>query len=294
MVWNMRKISYNEVERFAISRTLSGALVPPFFAAFLCRYPSIVECTFHRIRSFYFALMLEGQMEYCERGAEPCQCRPGTLVLLPAGCCYSWHVLEPVTALHCIHSGFSISEHGALSTLFGFPLQRVMTVELGREWVVRTKEEIRRLPELTFAGVHLSGFILELCAAALEKSSRIPSPQENDRDSELFKQCVYFVEEHLAAPFTVREMARKCRVSERKLFQLFHLRLNMAPFQYVAMRKVTLARRLLGSGMSGGEIAERIGFSGQNYFIRFFKRETGMTPEAYRRSLRHNSSFSGH
>lgn len=61
----MRKISYNEVERFAISRTLSGAMVPPFFAAFLCRYPSIVECTFHRIRSFYFALMLEGQMEYC-------------------------------------------------------------------------------------------------------------------------------------------------------------------------------------------------------------------------------------
>lgn len=110
---------------------------------------------------------------------------------------------------------------------------------------------------------------------------------------ELFKQCVYFVEEHLAGSFTVREMARKCRVSERKLFQLFHERLNMAPFQYVAMRKVTLARRLLGSGMSGGEIAEQIGFSGQNYFVRFFKRETGMTPEAYRRSLRQNSSFSG-
>ena len=101
------------------------------------------------------------------------------------------------------------------------------------------------------------------------------------------------MEEHLAGSFTVREMARKCRVSERKLFQLFHERLNMAPFQYVAMRKVTLARRLLGSGMSGGEIAEQIGFSGQNYFVRFFKRETGMTPEAYRRSLRQNSSFSG-
>lgn len=57
--------------------------------------------------------------------------------------------------------------------------------------------------------------------------------------------------------------------------------------------KVTLARRLLGSGMSGGEIAEQIGFSGQNYFVRFFKRETGMTPEAYPRSLRQNSSFSG-
>lgn len=293
MVWNMRKINYNEVDRFAISRTLSGALVPPLLSAFLCRYPSVAECSCHRIRSFYFALMLEGKMEYQEQGAEPSLCRPGTLVLLPAGCCYSWRVLEPVTAFHCIHSGFSISEHGALATLFGFPLQRVMTVELGQEWVERTNEEIRRLPELGFVGVQLSGFILELCAAVLEKSSRISNSLESDRDSELFKQCVYFVEEHLAEPFTVREMARKCRVSERKLFLLFRSRLNMAPFQYVAMRKVTLARRLLGSGMSGGEIAEQIGFSGQNYFVRFFKRETGMTPEAYRRSLRQNSSFSG-
>lgn len=292
MVWNMRKISYNEVDRFAISRTLSGTLVSPLLSAFLCRYPSIAECAFHRIRSFYFALILEGTMEYCEQGAESCLCRPGTLVLLPAGSYYSWRIQEPVTAFHCIHSGFSISEHGALSTLFGFPLQRVMTVELGPEWVARTNEEIRRLPEIAFAGVHLSGFILELCAAVLEKSSRISNSLENDRDSELFKQCVYFVEEHLAESFTVREMARKCRVSERKLFQLFHSRLNMAPFQYVAMRRVTLARRLLGGGMASGEIAERIGFSGQSYFIRFFKQQTGMTPEAYRRSLWKNGSFS--
>ena len=51
------------------------------------------------------------------------------------------------------------------------------------------------------------------------------------------------------------------------------------------MRKVELAKRLLGTGMPGGEIAGHIGFAGQNYFIRFFKRQTGMTPEAFRRTL---------
>lgn len=282
---NMKKISYNEVSRFAISRLLSGTLVPPLSSASLCRYPACVECALHRINCFYFSLILEGEMEYCEQGAPPCLCRPGTLVLLPAFSNYSWRVLKPVTAFQCAHNGFSISGHGALSTLFGFPQRNVMAVELGREWATRAGEAAEHLTSGAFPGVRLSGFILEICAAALENGGNAGNSPVRDEDQELFKQCVYFVEEHLSKPFTAREMARKCRIGERKLFNLFHSRLNMAPFQYVAMRKVELAKRLLGTGMSGGEIAGHIGFAGQNYFIRFFKRQTGMTPEAFRRTL---------
>lgn len=281
----MKTIKYHEVSRFATAQLLSGTLVSPLSSANLCRYTTSVECALHKNTRFHFSLILEGEMEYCEPSAGSFPCRPGTLVVLPACINYSWRVMEPTTAFTCAHNGFSIGDHGALSTLFGVLQPSVTTVQLGAEWVARTRETAAGLSQCAFPGVHLSGFILELCAAALEKGGKEQSSQVRDEDQLLFKECLCFVEQHLSAPFTVEKMACACHIGERKLFYLFRTRLRLTPFQYVAMRKIELAKRLLGTGMPGSEIAEHIGFASQNYFIRFFKRQTGTTPEAFRNSL---------
>ncbi|MBP3397122.1 MAG: helix-turn-helix transcriptional regulator [Clostridia bacterium] len=52
------------------------------------------------------------------------------------------------------------------------------------------------------------------------------------------------------------------------------------------MRRIEQARRLISAGdKSMLEIALELGFCSQSHFNKVFKKETGMTPAAYRRGM---------
>ena len=283
----MRRLKFSEVSEFAIWTLVNGSLVPPFQLAGISRYPGRAECDYHRVSSYYLSLTLEGRMEYEEMGNPPCVCTPGTLLLIPVYNRFCWRVLEPATAFQCALRGFSIQEHEVLATLFGSRLESIGTVPLGMKWVERIRTCCAGLPERTYSGVYLSGVLLELCASALEAAEKNGFSGSGSRDSASVRCCICFVEEHLSEPFTLSEMAKACNMSLRKLFYLFRNHLGMAPHRYIAARKVELAERLLRTNMSSGEIASELGFSDANYFIRFFSRETGETPETRRRNMKH-------
>ena len=58
----------------------------------------------------------------------------------------------------------------------------------------------------------------------------------------------------------------------------------MTPVAYLNRYRVQQAKQLLTyTHKSITEIALDVGFSGSGYFSRIFRRETGMSPEAYRR-----------
>jgi AraC-like DNA-binding protein len=60
--------------------------------------------------------------------------------------------------------------------------------------------------------------------------------------------------------------------------------LGLTPVAYLNRYRVQQARQLLKTThKSITEIALDVGFSGSSYFSRIFRRETGMSPEAYRR-----------
>jgi len=97
-------------------------------------------------------------------------------------------------------------------------------------------------------------------------------------------QCVYYVERNLDREITVPLLARQAHLSGSRLFQLFQKDFGLSPMQYVAKRKTEAAKRLLtSSSLSVGEVAARLGFQSANYFVRFFRKHTGSTPQAMRR-----------
>lgn len=60
----------------------------------------------------------------------------------------------------------------------------------------------------------------------------------------------------------------------------------MTPSQYAAWAKLRKARTLLAeSDLSVKKIAFACGFENEYYFSNFFKKHTGLSPTAYRRTL---------
>jgi AraC-like DNA-binding protein len=77
------------------------------------------------------------------------------------------------------------------------------------------------------------------------------------------------------------ELAHEAGVSKYHLLRQFRRHIGLAPHAYQVAVRIARARELLGLGLSGAEIAERVGFYDQSAFTRAFKRASGITPGAY-------------
>lgn len=83
------------------------------------------------------------------------------------------------------------------------------------------------------------------------------------------------------------KLASLCGLSKEYFRQSFRDTYGMSPLQYLHREKLQYACTLLtDSRLSITEIAGLCGFDGGNYFARFFRKHTGMTPTAYRQLYR--------
>ena len=71
-------------------------------------------------------------------------------------------------------------------------------------------------------------------------------------------------------------------LSRYELARQFRVMCGTSPYRYVLMRRLDLARKLLGEGRSLVEVAIEAGFADQAHFSRLFKATFGITPARYR------------
>jgi AraC family transcriptional regulator len=102
------------------------------------------------------------------------------------------------------------------------------------------------------------------------------------------RAVVEYVEEHLDASPTLKEMAALVRLSPYYFARQFKRATGLPPHQYVVARRVERAKQLLqtGSDVSLAEVAAHAGFSDQSQFAYHFKRLVGVTPGLFRMSAR--------
>jgi AraC-like DNA-binding protein len=106
-----------------------------------------------------------------------------------------------------------------------------------------------------------------------------------NRSNSHVSKALDFITKHHAKPLTLAEIAGAVGLSPYRLAHLVKAHTGKTILQIIIHARVQNARHLLeNSEKSCTEIAYEAGFNDQSYFIKHFKRLTGITPAKYRRT----------
>lgn len=140
-----------------------------------------------------------------------------------------------------------------------------------------------------FAGADLSLQCARLTLIDTKRRSQAPYAsflQFTGHGDELVARGQAWLQERLAEPFSLDEMARALNTSERTLMRRFRAALGDTPLHYLQRLRLHAAQRLLETSELGLEaIVERVGYSDLSAFRRLFKRELSCSPGEYRRAM---------
>ncbi|MCD8307614.1 MAG: PocR ligand-binding domain-containing protein [Clostridia bacterium] len=96
-----------------------------------------------------------------------------------------------------------------------------------------------------------------------------------------------YIEEHIDEKITAETLCEQFHVARHILYDIFDKNFNTTVQKYIADKRLDLAKKLLvSSDKALRQISDDTGFSDYNYFINFFKKETGMPPLQYRKKYR--------
>jgi AraC family transcriptional regulator len=99
------------------------------------------------------------------------------------------------------------------------------------------------------------------------------------------RRVIDYIEEHLGAKLTVKDIASAIELSKSHFTRAFKSTVGTSPMVYIAARRVERAKRMMiASAESLTEIALDCGFADQSHLNRQFRRAVGVTPGQWRRS----------
>ena len=95
-----------------------------------------------------------------------------------------------------------------------------------------------------------------------------------------------FVATHYGRGITLEEMAAEAGISPYHFARLFKQTIGQSPYQFVLAYRVEQAKKLMADPTRPlADVALACGFSDQAHFSRVFKRLSGSTPTAWRKTL---------
>lgn len=110
---------------------------------------------------------------------------------------------------------------------------------------------------------------------------------ENKTFDPLVENMKNYIRENLAYDFSMGEMAAAFNYAEKYLGRVFKERTGQSVKDYCNRAKVSQAKTLLAeTDLSVALIAAQSGFNSVTYFDRVFRKITGLSPQAYRSSVK--------
>jgi len=168
--------------------------------------------------------------------------------------------------------------------------------------VMRGMESTRKIPVIVVTGKDLTTADMtrlnQGVAAVLGKGlfsidetiTHISTALENKRRlsgeaQRMVRAGMAYIHENYTGEISRRDIAQHIGITEDHLTFCFRQELGTTPIDYLHRYRINQAKRMLKESQDRiTEIALNVGFSDSGYFSRVFRRATGMSPEAFRRS----------
>ncbi len=98
------------------------------------------------------------------------------------------------------------------------------------------------------------------------------------------RRAMAHLEEHLAEPFNLAELAATVGMSEFHFSRLFKKATGVSPSRHLIRQRIARAQQLLQeTDLSIIRVGTAVGYSSPSHFAQLFKRETGLLPRQYRK-----------
>ena len=110
--------------------------------------------------------------------------------------------------------------------------------------------------------------------------------EQKEEKVPVIEQIITEIQEHYTENIILTELAKKYGISVGYLSSLIKENVGMSYSDYVTARRIQKAKELLeDERLSMEQIAEQTGFRDHFYFIKVFKKHTGITPGQYRKHM---------
>ncbi len=127
----------------------------------------------------------------------------------------------------------------------------------------------------------LESLILNLIRRTHNKITIAPSKK-------ITKECRFveqYIDEHFTENITLQKLSELTYLNKYYLVHSFKEYNGTSPINYLINKRINEAKQLLETtNHSIAKIAIAVGFSSQSYFSQVFKRETGLTPNEWRKA----------
>uniref|UniRef100_UPI0021A5D2DF helix-turn-helix domain-containing protein n=1 Tax=Peribacillus aracenensis TaxID=2976708 RepID=UPI0021A5D2DF len=132
--------------------------------------------------------------------------------------------------------------------------------------------------------------ILKLTEEAIIDFTNRVHQLNKEKYSATITACQHYIYDHLYDDITLDYLAQMCRLSPNYLSSLFKKEVGKPISEYIQRQRVDEAKKLLLlTNYSISDIGTWLNFNDQSYFIKIFKKYTGLTPRQFR-----NDHFSDH
>lgn len=108
----------------------------------------------------------------------------------------------------------------------------------------------------------------------------------------VLKKCVTYIQNNIDERIALEDLIAQTRWGKQYFIKVFKEYLGYTPTQYIIMRKIEKATALLvESDIPITQISYELGFKSHSNFCIHFKRETGKSPENYRKWMSLRSKY---
>lgn len=238
---------------------------------------------YHLIRGNYDSLLithiLRGSFTYVKDGKHSTAYAGETVILD----CYRDHEYYTNDSFESIWVHFSgcncLSLYHEIERTAGNTV-RCRNPQLAEGMLFRIFDAIRGEKPLTEAALSLE--LYKLLMELLSADS--PSENQTGRYDVLIQDVKSYVSLHLSEPLSVKELASRVYMSSTHFSRIFKQQTGLSPYEYIMISRINRAKELLHQmDLSISQIAGTVGFNSESNFIHSFSRNTGMTPNKFRK-----------